>query len=68
MLMIAYSNESYRELDHEDAGPAVAERNNPDEAVAGTARPLAWAARHFTRQVAWARRRLDPATPTGLWH
>ncbi len=29
--------------------------------------PLAWVRRRFPRQVAWTRRRLDPANPTGFW-
>jgi membrane protein DedA with SNARE-associated domain/membrane-associated phospholipid phosphatase len=29
--------------------------------------PLAWVRRRFPRQVAWTRRRLDPASPTGFW-
>jgi membrane protein DedA with SNARE-associated domain len=29
--------------------------------------PLAWLRRRFPRQVAWTRRRLDPASPTGFW-
>jgi len=34
--------------------------------LAGTP-PLAWIRRRFSGQVAWTRRRLDPATPTGFW-
>lgn len=29
-------------------------------------RPAAWAARRFPAQLSWSRRRLDPASPTGL--
>ncbi len=34
--------------------------------IAGTP-PMAWIRRRFSRQVAWTRRRLDPASPTGFW-